>query len=110
MLNVLQLRFFESLGFCSSVDNVSVLLGFDPTSLAMLGHFDLEAETTILSSDFGNPVSSDTSFQKNANLNIFLNLMPLKSLQISVSLYFYTVFIDRHLVASTSTDPTRKYQ
>jgi hypothetical protein len=27
-----------------------------------------------------------------------------------IQLFIYTVFIDRHLVASTSTDHTRKYQ
>ena len=41
--------FLESVGFRSGVNVVSVLLGFDPASLGILGHCDLEDETTSLS-------------------------------------------------------------
>lgn len=41
--------FLKPVGFHSGVNNVSVLLGFDPPLLGILGRFDLEYETTILS-------------------------------------------------------------
>jgi hypothetical protein len=62
--------FLESVGFCIDVNNVSVLLGFDFASLGILGHFDLEDETTILSCNVRNPVFSNTlSSEKNTNLS-----------------------------------------
>jgi hypothetical protein len=86
-------------------------VGFDLVSLDFLGHFYLEDESIILSQNVGNPISYDAiSPQKNANLKILLNIMLLrKSLNGSFTLFF-TLFIDRHLVASTSTDHTRKCQ
>jgi len=63
-------------------------------SLGILGHFDQEYETTVLSSYVWNPGNTDTvASPKNTNLNIFLNLMVIKkSLSVSFTLFSHCVY------------------
>jgi len=94
VLNFLWLRFFLSLAFHSGVNSAPVLLGFDPASLGILGHFDLEYETTVLSANVWNPLFSDTvSSPKNANLSIFLNVIIIKKyLKVSFTVFLHCVY------------------
>ena len=87
-------KIFSSLNFHSVVNSAPVLLGFDPASLGNHGHFDLEYETTVLSSYVWNPGNTDTvASPKDTNLSIFLNLMVIKiSLNVSFTLFSHCVY------------------